>query len=432
MNILQIHISDGSNGGGGGIAMRRLNNALRQSGVEADILCRKGDFDLPHVHQLPRPGKVDHALRRVTKPLGLNDIHLLSSFSVKHTELHRNADVLDFHGIHSRTLSYLSLPYLTSGKPALFTLHDIWALTGHCTISYECQRWQTGCGRCPHLDVEPAVERDATRIEWLLKKWTYANANLAFVVPSYHVMEMARQSIISEHPLYLIPNGVDTNVFHPMDQEACRRQLGIPAGKRVLFTAAHRLNRHRKGVDLLVKALRAMPAGLRAETVLLTMGHGGAGLAEEAGMEAVNLGYLNDEASKAVAYAAADLFLFPTRAETFGLVSIESQACGTPVVSFRVGGVPDHVRPGETGLLAEPEDAEGFAQGVVQLLEDDALRTQMRQRCREMVVQEYSFHLLLQRYIRVYRHLAYQDEMRTTDSGIVRAASSNQEAVYAN
>ena len=145
------------------------------------------------------------------------------------------------------------------------------------------------------------------------------------------------------------------------------------------------------------------------------MGHGSAELAEALEMETVNLGYLRDEALKAVAYAAADLFLFPTRAESFGLVSIESQACGTPVVSFRVGGVPDHVRHGETGLLAEPEDVDGFAQAIVQLLEDDALRTKMRQRCRQMVVQEFSFDLLLQRYTRLYRHLVYKEEITRTD-----------------
>ena len=244
--------------------MRRLHNALRASGVEADILCRKGDFDLPHVHRLPRPAKADYLLRNLTKPLGLNDIHLLSSFSVKQTELYRQADLLDFHGIHSRTLSYLSLPYLTAGKPALFTLHDVWALTGHCGATYGCNRWQTGCGRCPHLEVNPAVERDATRIEWLLKKWSYAHSNLAFVVPSQDVLQMARQSIIGDHPLYLIPNGVDTAVFQPMDQEVCRRQLGITPGKRVLFVAANKLNNHGKGADLLLKALHALPATLRS------------------------------------------------------------------------------------------------------------------------------------------------------------------------
>ena len=116
-----------------------------------------------------------------------------------------------------------------------------------------------------------------------------------------------------------------------------------------------------------------------------------------------HLGYLSDDHSKAVAYSAADLFLFPTRADVLGLVSIESQACGTPVVSFKVGGVSEHVRPGITGYLAEPENCQDFCNGIIQLLEDEDLRHQMSQQCRPITVQEYNSKLSAQRQIEMYR-----------------------------
>ena len=146
-----------------------------------------------------------------------------------------------------------------------------------------------------------------------------------------------------------------------------------------------------------------MPESLKTECTLLLIGEGAAPLAEAVGIKAVNLGYRSNEHMHAIAYSAADLFLCPTRAETFGLVLLESMACGTPVVSFRVGPVPELVRPGVTGFLAEPEDAKSFRQGIVALLEDDILRNNLRQKCRDIAVAEYSLDVQVQRYIKLYQ-----------------------------
>ncbi|HEY9846719.1 MAG TPA: glycosyltransferase, partial [Candidatus Caenarcaniphilales bacterium] len=176
-------------------------------------------------------------------------------------------------------------------------------------------------------------------------------------------------------------------------------------GKKVLMFAAATLNEFRKGGDLLLKALSSLPAALKAETVLLIMGKGGSAIAQTLGMQTINLEYVSSDYLKAIAYSAADLFIFPTRGDIFGLVSIESQACGTPVVAFRVCGVPDHVRPGVTGYLAEPENASDLGQGIVQLLEDEALRHRMRHQCREIAVKEYAIELQAQRYLALYHQL---------------------------
>ena len=106
---------------------------------------------------------------------------------------------------------------------------------------------------------------------------------------------------------------------------------------------------------------------------------------------------------KVVSYSAADIFVSPTLADVFGLVLLESMACGTPMVSFDVGGVPELVRPGVTGLLAKPEDPNDLSLKIVELLEDDILRKKMAQRCREIAVTEYSIELQAKRYIEVYR-----------------------------
>lgn len=117
----------------------------------------------------------------------------------------------------------------------------------------------------------------------------------------------------------------------------------------------------------------------------------------------MSLGYISSDRLKAVAYSAADLFLFPTRADNLPLVLQESMACGTPMVSFRIGGVPDLVRPGITSYLAQPENAQDFTVGIEQLLSDRSLREQMSQNCREITLQEYSLNLQAERYISLYK-----------------------------
>ena len=137
----------------------------------------------------------------------------------------------------------------------------------------------------------------------------------------------------------------------------------------------------------------------------MLLGEGGEAIAEAVGIPALNLGYVSSDQLKAIAYCAADLFVLPTRADNLPLAFMESMACGTPPVSFRVGGVPELVRPGITGYLAEPGDAHDLSNGILQLLEDEALRQALSQRCRAIALKDYPLELQVQRYLELYRHV---------------------------
>ena len=122
-------------------------------------------------------------------------------------------------------------------------------------------------------------------------------------------------------------------------------------------------------------------------------------------MPVLNLGYISNDRFKAIVYSAADLFVFPTRADNLPLTLQESMACGTPMVSFKIGGVPDLVRPGITGYLAQPEDTEDFCNGIVQLLEEQNLRDRLSENCRAIALEEYPLELQAQRYIELYHQV---------------------------
>ena len=385
--------------------MYRLHSGLRSAGIDSKILCERKTTESAHVTVIPRRRKVEAWLKKVTSRLGLNDIHCVSSFRISSNSEYLDADIVHIHGIHSGFFSYLALPKLTRDKPTVFTTHDMWPMTGHCAINYDCERWEIGCGKCPYLDAHPSIQRDGTSIEWKLKNWVYKRSNLTIVSPSSCYAARAKQSMLSRFSIHHIPNGVDTEIYYPRDPDLCRSVLGISPGKRVLMFAALLLNQFNKGGDLLLKALQRLPESLKNETTLLLLGNKGQAVAEAVGMQAVDLGYIGSDHLKTIAYSAADVFVSPTRAEAFPLVLLESSACGTPVVSFNVGGVPDIVRPGVTGYLAEPEDANDLSRGIVQLLEDEDQRNFMSEQVRFIAQEEYNMPLYVQRHIDLYRKL---------------------------
>lgn len=404
MRVLHINQTEAS--GGAGIAGLRLHDALLRLGVDSYIMAGSIRARSARVSPVPGSRGSDTWLKGATDMLGLNYLHRLSTFRIAKHEFCTKADILNFHNLHSGYFNYLALPRLTKKRPAVYTLHDMWAFTGHCAYSYDCDRWKTGCGSCPHPGTYPAIRRDNTRLEWKLKRTVFGNSQLTIVTVSRWLAEQARQSLLNGFAVHHIPNGLDTETCRPLDPEKCREVLQLPQGKKMLLFAAENATDCRKGFDLLLKALGELPASLKREIILTAMGDGASSdIAKSTGVETVNLGYVGGDILKSIVFSAADLFVFPTRADNLPVVLQESMACGTPMVSFDVGGVSDLVRPGTTGYLARAEDSQDLSRGIVQLLEDDNTRAKMRTHCRAIAVAEYSAGLQAQRYLELYRSI---------------------------
>ncbi|MBE9012965.1 glycosyltransferase, partial [Pseudanabaenaceae cyanobacterium LEGE 13415] len=339
MQVLHIHQKDIA--GGAAIAANRLHQALLQQNIDSRFLVSRKETNSDRVSVIPAASRTEKRIQRFTDSFGLTQIHLLSTFKLKHHPVYQSADVINFHNLHDGYFNYLAIAHLTQTKPAVLTLHDMWSITGHCSFSFGCDRWKIGCGHCPDLEIFPPMKRDRTRWEWKLKQWTYKRANLTIVAPSRWLASVARESPLFQHfAVHHIPYGIDTDIYQPLDPKHCRSRLHIPKGKNVLLFVATHLQEWRKGGDLLFAALQQLPESLKAETVLLMLGSGSV---PEIGIETIALGYIQDEALKAIVYSAADLFVFPTRADNLPLVLQESLACGTPMIACDVGGVSDLV-----------------------------------------------------------------------------------------
>ena len=405
MKILHFWRTDFLNGGGGAIAMYRLHEALRLRGVDSKILSHIKTVDTPYSIKRDRSKYIsffESKLRRITSFCGFNDLHAISSFGLKNHYAYKEADILHFHGIHGNFFSYLALPFLTAGKRVVFTLHDMWAFTGHCAYSYDCGRWATGCGQCPYMTNYPPIKRDSTKWEWKLKKKIYNHSNLAIIALSSNQTEQVQKSILQHFPVFQIGNSVDLDIFKPYDPVDSRNLFNIPQTKKVLLFAARRLNNYNKGGELLLEALRGLPDSIKKELVLVTIGDGGEDFGHKTNIECINFGYIIDDKKKALIYSAADLFVSPTRAESFGLVLLESLACGTPVVAFGVGGVSDLVLHYETGYLAESENPKDLRKGIIEFLRSESLLARSGDNGRQHAINKYSNDIVVNKHIALY------------------------------
>lgn len=391
--------------GGAVIAANRLFQGLKSRGVDTKMLVGKSSFEDDTVKIVPHNLSGEKLISRINIPLGLNYIHYYSSFNIPNHAFFKQADVINFHTIHSGYFNYLALARLTRDKPAVFTMHDMWAFTGHCSFSYTCTKWENGCGNCPDLSIFPEVQRDATAIEWKLKRRTYRRSNLTFVAPSIWLANLAKKSILKEHPIHHIPNGLDTKVFAPADKRMSRETLGIPGDKTVILFGAMGLSDKRKGGELILETLGKLNNDTRSNLFLLTFGTDTLGKIEELGIAFKQLGYIKEDKMKSVIFSASDIFLFPSKADNLPCIIQESMACGTPTVATDIGGIPELVRPGITGLLFTPESAEDFKNKIEELIRNREMRDQMADHCRRIAVEEYDISIQARKYESLFKEL---------------------------
>ena len=415
LRVLMLNHAD-VGAGGAAVAGFRLHRSLLEAGVDSTLLVGAKASTEPTVSTLRSPRGVRRVLGKVGREVGLNGLEGLGAVGLLRSPLAADADVLHAHAMWGGWFSYPVLTPLSRRTPLVHTLHDMWTFTGHCSFSFECERWRTGCGRCPHPEVAPAVKHDRTAVEWRMKDALWSHARAVIVSPSRWLAELAEQSILSSFEVRVIPHGIDTEDFSPRPREACRTALGIaPDRTAVLFTSASLQGAEgndpadRKGVALLLAALQAVPPALRATCTLLLMGGGGQAMAtvlRAEGYEVVDVGYVVSDPLKSFVYSAADVFVFPTRADNAPLVVLESMACGTPVASFDVGGLAEMITPGTTGSLAPAGDVAHLTADLVGLLEEPERLAAMRPACRALVEAEHPAALAATRHIALYRELA--------------------------
>lgn len=411
-------LSTNERAGGAAIAANRLHLGLQRGGVASRMVVLGRQSDDPAVDVVGRgPGRRlrrfvrrrrRRAFRRRYGPARPPKLELFSDDRVPWPDALAGtlpaADVYNPHWVAGFLDYGRFFRRLPAGTPFVWTLHDMNPFTGGCHYDLGCGRFRDGCGACPQLGSRDPADLSAQVHHRKAAALAHLRpATTRIVAPSaWLAREAADSALFARFRVDIIPNGLDTDVFRPQPRACARDELGLPAGGRVVLFGADSVANHRKGFDLLLEALDGL--GAEREVTLAALGGGTVQVPAAAG-PVVPLGRIGDARLLALAYAAADLFVLPTRADNLPNVVLEAMACGTPVVGFDVGGVPDMVRPGETGLLAPPEDVDALRGAIATLLDDDDLRARLGAECRRVAVEAYRLELQAERYKALYEEL---------------------------
>ena len=308
-------------------------------------------------------------------------------------------DLVHLHWV-SQTIDYRSFfASLPPATPIVWTLHDMQPITGACHHAFDCDRFTARCGRCPILG-RPG-DHDLSFRDHAIKRKALAGRTLTIVTPSRWLEQLARSSSVLPDGcrFHTIRNGISLDDFYPLEKAAARRELGLPEDGLVVAYAAESLRNTPKGIREFLEAISRLPPRCRVTGVLFGKHEPPAGIAT---VPLVNLGFLTGPEQQRLAFSAADIFALPSYAETISQTAVEALACGTPVVASDVGGVPEVVRPGETGLLVQPRDAAGLAEAMRTLADDPALRARMAEAGKRLVREEFAVGLQVRRSRELY------------------------------
>jgi glycosyltransferase involved in cell wall biosynthesis len=321
-------------------------------------------------------------------------------------------DVIHCHNLHGWYFDLRILPELSRQAPLILNLRDTWTMTGHCAYFMDCNRWKSGCGQCPRLDVYPACRRDATAGNWRRKAEIYAATRLHVTAPSQWLVDQARQSMLKATDYKVIPNGIDTTVFRPGDQPAARRELGLPTTTPIVMFAAAARHSVFKDPQTLQEAIR-LTAARMPDLLFVCVGMKN----PIAALRQVNLRcvpFVSQPRQLASYYQAADVFVHTAKAEAFGKTITEAMACGTPVAATAVGGIPEQIIDGETGSLCSPGNPQELAAKIIYLLSDRPENQLHRRVAAAQRGQEFSLQRQTEAFLDWYEELRRNHPRRTT------------------
>jgi len=411
MKVCLVNTHD--NFGGAAIAAYRLHQALQQTGIDSRMLVQHKITSDDTVIG-PRPG-IEERLVRIRRYI---DRHIVNLYPKREREAtwsinafpHRIASKInaldpDIVHLHWIGLGFVPVSEIRKiKKPIVWTLHDMWAFTGGCHYSGDCTRFREQCGRCPQLGSN--TDYDISTFVWKKKAASLQNGNLVVVCPSEWLADCARDSsLFRDVPVEVIPNGIDTSVFRPIEKSAARMTLGLPLDKKlILFGAMNSTGDTRKGFPHLVSALKQLSAtdpSMKPECVIFGTTDGMP--IEIPGYCVHNLGKVPGDERLALVYSATDVFVAPSVQENLANTVMESMSCGTPVVAFNVGGMPDMIDHRTNGYLAKPVDTSDMAGGIAWVLSEDSRIKSLSTNARHKVTVEYDHLMIAERYSKLYQ-----------------------------
>ncbi|AFZ36679.1 glycosyl transferase group 1 [Stanieria cyanosphaera PCC 7437] len=409
------HVNRSDSGGGAAIAVYRLHQGLLNLGIDSQILVDDKNSDDYTVIGSPSIfgkgwGKIQSTLDNLPLRFYRHRDRVHFSLQWLPSKINTRLDVIAPDLIHLHWIGggYFPVEKIAQfNRPIVWTLHDMWAFTGGCHYSQQCDRYKQSCGQCPIL--KSNQNWDFSRWLWQRKAKAWQNIDLTIVTPSKWLAQCANaSSLFKDSRIEVIPNGLNIKKYRPIDKQLAKDLLNLPQDKQmILFGAISATRDPRKGFNLLQTALKYLSLSTLPErSELVVFGSSQPVQKLDLGFKTHYLGYLYDELSLTIAYAAADVMVVPSTQEAFGQTASEALACGTPVVGFNATGLQDIVDHQQNGYLATPYDPEALAKGIAWILEENPERRQRLSICaRAKIEQQFTVERQAQTYLKLYEDI---------------------------
>jgi glycosyltransferase involved in cell wall biosynthesis len=404
-----LHLIGGDLNGGAARGAYSLHRGLLANGIYSRVLTDSStnNFDQTVVALANnREGRLKRAVRRWvdTAPSQLYSGRKRNIFSTgfagydfTKTKVYAEATIIHLHWVN---LGFVSLRHLQKvKKPIVWTLRDMWPMTGGCHYSMECERYIDGCGQCPQLN--STTKFDLSSIVNLVKQKSISRS-VKVVGISHWLSAMAQKSLIlNRNDIRTISNNIDTADFFPINKEFSRSLLGIPSAKKVVLIGAQSLGEFYKGFD---KFLKALPYLNKNDYHLCFFGNLDLASLGEFGYSYSSLGFLHDTITLRIAYSAADVFVAPSVMDAFGKTLAEAMACGTPVVCFDATGPRDIVDHLVNGYRAQPFEPEDLARGIEWVCHHPQ-SADLARLAREKSVTHFDYIEIAKQYFQLYKEI---------------------------
>lgn len=414
-----LHISSADNKGGGARSAYRLHRSLIEQGIESRMYVKNkftnDESVIKFVAENSLKNRFLFSLRRrwETGNVGYftvnNSLHIgfappTSPFGLAPLSQIPETDLVNFHWI-AGFWDFRLLPFLASkSKAIVWRLSDMNPFTGGCFVDNDCNRFTKSCGRCPCLHSKK--KNDLSRRSLSLKKHIIKALPKGFihlVAQSRWIQEKIQSSaVFGGLPVTRIPNGINTQQFRPRNTREARAEFGIQEDHSVILFVAQSLSNPVKGSSFFAEAIGRVVENFKSPITVVALGQDDFPIIEDVCIIKMNI---EDDEKLTLAYSAADVFVITSLQDNFPNTVLESMACGTPVVGFAVGGIPDMVIDGETGFLAPVKDTGALAQKIIEIISNKNLRSHLSDKCREHITMKFSLEMQTKSYITLYDEL---------------------------
>lgn len=409
MNIL--HVVAGNLNGGAAKGAYILHKGLLKQGVKSKILTNSRNtlndptvstinhtyFDMVKVGVRSKLDKLPTKFYRNKE--GTLFSTGLFGYDFTKNKLYQEADIIHLHWINNGFVNMKLLNKIT--KPIIWTIRDMWPLTGGCHYSMGCEQYKTGCGKCPQLG--SSSKRDLSSYAWK-RKSNYIPNDITTVGISPWVSEKLEESkLFQKKNIHTIFNNIDCDAFFPVDKGFAKKSLKIDTNKKLILVGAQNPNHYYKGFNKYIEAIKFLNP---EDYHLLFFGRLDQNIISDLNFEYSSFGFLNDIISLRLLYSVADVFVAPSLMEAFGKTIAESMACETPVVAFNSTGPKDMIDHKKTGYLAKPYSSEDLAKGIEWILVHIDRYKKLSEQARRQAENNFSSDKVSTQYFDLYKNLA--------------------------